>query len=368
MDQRIQRVLPIVLSLISSIGTVGTAYCAVKDYKKYDALKKDQHSGKYPFGSPEYKKELLKTEVKCFIPTILVATGTIASTITGTIIGKKTEASLTATAVMLQQGWNKYKDKAKQVFGDKANTVINSAVGDSEYKANEAQLTKAKESSEEKLYWEEHLGFFTCNPVDLVAGVSDTCQRFHAPDADVLGTYYWATLYTLAMDANANVLDKNRLEACKHIGWTADYLSEVLGISGVWIHPTYTRVIDKETGEEKYTKLEFHEDTIYVDLDLMGELRDNEVLPTNMTLEHNSEIDEHQHYLDADGDDTIVNNDLNCAIDELDSFQSTAPNNMANTQTRFDDGTDPDYDGPGYIEKLPDPKTIPNLKDLKEKK
>ena len=61
------------------------------------------------------------------------------------------------------------------------------------------------------------------------------------------------------MDAKADVLDKERLKGCKNIGWTTDYLCSEFDIKCMWVHPCYTSIVNRETGEIIYVKISFFE-------------------------------------------------------------------------------------------------------------
>lgn len=79
--------------------------------------------------------------LKVYYPSILVGTATCASMVAGAIIGKKTEASLTATALLLDSGYRKYKSKAKYILGDKAKD-IEKAVREELFEENKSELER----------------------------------------------------------------------------------------------------------------------------------------------------------------------------------------------------------------------------------
>lgn len=364
MDIRIQRALPVVLSIISSIGTVVTAVLVAKETPKFESGLKDIKKGD--------KKSEIKLALKTYTPAIAVGVATIASTVSATIIGKKTEASLAATAVMLSQGWNKYKYKVKEVLGEKVNNEITNGIADDEYKTNEKKLNT--NYKDKQLYWEEHIGFFTAREADIASAMSDTNQRLHSPDPDVLRTFWFATLATFLKDAKADVFDKEKLKAAYNIGWEADYLGDVYGYENVWIHPQYTHVIDKETGEQKYIKISFWEDPIFIDTKAITS-RYLEASTNSGTLEHNSEIDiqdyhkEHAHILGDPESDDIIQGGASSGnfkdsynSDDMDYFMSSSQTSMDNNQTRYLDGSDPeDPNNRENLAELPDPKTVPAL-------
>ena len=355
MNKFTTKVLPVVLALASAAGTIGTAVLAVKATPK--AMKKiDELKETNPNPS---KKDIIKATYKCYIPAASVATATIASTTTSFILSKKTEASLSAATVMLNQGWNKYKYKVKELFGDKAHEAVTNAISQDEYKAQKNDIP----ADSRQLYWEEHLGFFKCDPLDLASAMSDMNQRLHAPDPDDEGTYYWTTLYILARDAKAEVLDKTKLEACKKIGWTADYLLEVSGPQSIWVHPNYVKACDKKTGELRYTKIFFWEEPIVM---IPSELRrDN--YRARKQFEHNAEIDEAAdmeidawHRYETVDEDVIMDKvDCDRVNDDLCRFIACNPNSKDASDVFYVDGTRPGHEDEVIDINMPDPASIP---------
>lgn len=260
MNNGIKKAMPIVLAVTGSVGVIATSVLVAKETPKTNKkLEKVVEDDK--------KKKLFKKGtiiVKSYWPAILCGVGTIGSIVASTIISKRTEASLIATATVLSQGWNKYKYKIKELLGPEVNDKITNAIAQDEYKLEEKKdkPNNVNNVNNKNLYYEEHLGFFECDPVKFMSALNDLNQRLHVPDADVQGTFYWATLKTFVNDSKAILRDKTKLQACKNIGWTADYLAEVYGITGVWVHPYYTKVYDKNTNELLYTKVEFWEEPI----------------------------------------------------------------------------------------------------------
>lgn len=262
MSYKARRIIASLLGIAGSIGTIVTTILAVKEtpkaIKKLDELKKQYENKKIPI------KVLLKEFIPIYWPSIVVGTATVASPIAATIMSRQTEASLIATSTMLSQGWNKYKYKVKEFVGPKGEKLIRANVAQDEFDEKKHKPTQGSK----QLYYEEHLGWFYADPVELQAGLEDINQRLYTPDVSSRdnGPTYWATLYWFAQDSKANVLDKDRLFACTDMGWTVEYISEMYVKRFVWVHPSFTRVFDKETGVLLYTMLTFEEEPIYLNI------------------------------------------------------------------------------------------------------
>lgn len=349
-----RQLLSILLGLLSASGTVVTAILVAKETPKaIDKIKelKKKESVK--------KMDYIKSLAPIYWPAGVVCVCTVASTTASSIISLKTQASLIATSTMLSQGWRRYKGKIKDALGFKEEEKITNALSVDEYN----KLDQSKKNNGEELFYEEHIGFFACKKADLMAGLSDLNQRLHTPDPDPNGTFYWTTLYFLMKDSKAKVHDKKRLEASKRIGWTTDYLCEVYDISCMWVHPLFTRIVKKETGEVLYTKLSFFEDPIY--------LEDSECsryhYKSREDYEHEAEIDMHDAaalslythgYQDdvpvaADIQTSFINSKPDCDSEE-DDGRRFMPCNMNPSNEYIEDSED-----------LPSEKDIPSIEELK---
>ncbi len=258
MNYRARRAGSILLGFTSALGTVVTAVLVAKETPKAIDKIKQLKSNK------EAKKlDYFKALLPIYWPAGVVCLSTIASTTISNIISMKTEASLIATTTMLSRGWNRYKGKVKDVFGIKGDDFISSKISYEDYSKDKDNLKKST-NSEEKLYYEEHIGFFKCKESDLLAAVTDLNQRLHTPDPNPDGTMYWTSLAFFLKDAKATLLDASKEEIAENMGWSLDYLREVYDVCCMWVHPLYTNIIKKDTGELLYTKISFFEDPIFL--------------------------------------------------------------------------------------------------------
>ena len=252
MNYRSRKAASIIFGLLSAAGTVITAILVAKEtpkaIKKIDELKQKQ---------TVKKMDYIKALIPIYWPAGLVCLGTITSTTISQVISIKTEASLIAATTIANQGWMQYKGKVKQLLGVNADKAVTNSTSTDEYNR---QLPKVE--SGKQLFWEEHIGFFSCTKDQLLAGLNDLNQRLHTPDPSPDGTCYYTSLYFLIKDSHACVYNKDIIEGLKEYGWTTDYMYEVWTLSCMWVHPCFTKVVKKETGEVLYTKLSFWEEPI----------------------------------------------------------------------------------------------------------
>lgn len=371
MNYRARRATSIVFGLMSAVGTVLTAILAIKEtpkaLEKIKELKKNKNSR---------KRDYIKALIPIYWPAATMCLGTIASTTVSNVISMRTEASLIATSTMLSQGWRKYKGKVQDIFGIDADKLIRNEVSGDEYK--DAKIDKSSIESDEKLYWEEHLGFFKCKELDFMAALVDLNQRLHTPDPDPDGTCYFTTLAVLMNDAGAKVYDQKKFEACMNMGWTTDYLCEVYSLKCIWVHAEYTSVVDKETGEVLYTRVKFIEEPIVLQESEVNRLH----YKSREEFEHNAEMDLHDSYaIDLHSDeyvDPYDESDENCGSLH-DEIEAALVNYKPDCDGWDDDGmrfmpsnpklcsnmkysTGEDFDDPNN-EKLMQ-KDLPNVEDI----
>lgn len=282
MNYRTRKIMSVLLGLISAGGTIATAILVAKEtpkaMKKIEELKQKENVR---------KRDYIKALIPIYWPAGIICLGTIASSTISNVMSTRAEASLIATSTMLNQGWNRYKGKVKDILGIEQEKKISNEVSAEQYYNQNAN--KIRVDNGQKLYYEEHLGWFVCRECDLLTAITDLNQRLHTPDPSPNGTFYFTTLYFLIKDANAKVLNKSRLNASKNIGWTTDYLCEVYDISCMWVHVYFTKAIKKETGELLYTKIDFWEDPITLEESEIS--RDH--YKSRADYEHEAECDMH---------------------------------------------------------------------------
>lgn len=333
-----KRSLPIILSITSSIGVLATSYFVARNTLK--ASEKIKNLKKYKTNKKEYVIQGVKTLAPVYLPSILTGVATVSSIVASTIISKKAEASLIATTAMLSQGWNKYKYKVKDALGINGEKKITDVISKDIYMEN----CLDEKVPFKQLYYEEHLGFFECDPVDFMSAVNDMNQRLHSPDPNPDGgTFYWTTLEKFVKDAKADVYDKDKLNASKNMGWTSDYLAEAYGLQNIWVHPTYTNVIEPEEDNKlKYIKVDFWEDPIELS---SGMMPSEQMYRRNFDdFDNGLEVDE--YYFDdrleyKNNDEKTISEKPDCdrVNDDLAHFIPSNPKDPVNNKNVYADST-----------------------------
>lgn len=252
MNKTFQKVAPIILSILGSSGVVATTILAVKATPKAQKRIKEIKEESLKLNAKPNKLTVIKAVTPCYLPTIIVGGITIASIISGTIISKKVEASLSATCIALDQGYKRYKGKVKDILGlDKHQDVIKAIVED-EYAEQHPETLK----DDRKLYWNEYTGFFYAEPVDVVKAIHNMCMRLYALDscgfidASEMG---YCTLNQFIEESNAELLDKSKFEPFNNFGWSVEYLGACW--DEYWIH--YGTHEEETEDKQPYTVIEF---------------------------------------------------------------------------------------------------------------
>lgn len=211
-----KRLLSLGLSLLNATGVVGTIAMCIKESKKgNEDLAKAESEHKTT-------KEKVITFVKDYKYTLILGGASIVSGIGSKLIGAKTEASLIATAAMIDTGYRKYKDKVKNTLGVDIDRKIRQAVAKDESK--DINITK-KEGKQ--LFHIDRIGYFWCVP-------SEFWKNFHIMYKDLSGIN---NRYTTGVEQYnytfRDFLSMIKAEPLKHLsdidlnyGWSYDYLSE----------------------------------------------------------------------------------------------------------------------------------------------
>lgn len=246
MTNRTKQIFAIVLSGVSAVGTVLTSVLVRK------AALKEAVS----------EKKDLKSNIRYYVPAIVVGTATVASTVTSLIFSRRVEASLLSMATIADQGWKNHKDKVKSILGNEKADEIKSEIA----KDSSKQIDISKLDPNKKLYYEEHVGFFETTPEKLAYSYSYINERLNREDVfESAEGYSGSYSITLAqwfnfMKADRVVRHGKRQPSIGDLefGWTQEYLNE--GYSYAWVH--MNQIEETRDDGVKFTRIEWVEDPI----------------------------------------------------------------------------------------------------------
>ena len=324
------KLISIMLGVLTSAGVIGTAVLTAKEtpkaIEKINELKSNTDKVKF--------KDYVKNLAPIYWPAATVCLATILSNTASSIISIKTEASLIATATMISQGYKKYKNKVVQLLGKEVDQKITTEISKDDYK-KKLENKKTKLESDEEMYWEEHIGFFSCKPIDLQAALCDLNQRINIPRYAKEGIFNFVTLQEFLFDAKAKVYNSKILKPSSKLGWSWEYIRELHNIHNPWIFATKVSIVDSKTGELLYNKLEFIYEPVW--------LQEFEYEYTNPDDDYPREED--YEYLSGMDRQEFLNSNINF-----------------NNRVEYSDGSSYSDPTSEYLDmELPDPKTVPDL-------
>lgn len=143
---------PMIMSCIGIVGVVATAATAVQATPKALRLIEDATEEK---GESLTKLETIRVAGPCYIPSILIGFGTIASIAGANILNGRKQAALTSSYIFLDRSFKEYRKKVDELFGENADKLVESAIVHDRYK--ESDITPKGETL---IFYEEHYGKF----------------------------------------------------------------------------------------------------------------------------------------------------------------------------------------------------------------
>lgn len=199
-----------ILTCLSSIGVIGTAYLTGKAAIKADKELKT-------LGEEAPLKEKIRTAAPIYILPAAVGTATIACMFGANGLNRKQQASMLAAGALLEQTYQKYKDKAEELLGK--NVV----------EANMADEVPPELNKDEHLFYynyyedgdhPEYGSYFNCTIEDLLKAEIETQRQF------ILCGYVTLNFFF-------DKLGLKPVEGGDNLGWSAELGHEYYGYSWV---------------------------------------------------------------------------------------------------------------------------------------
>ena len=189
-----------ILTVISSIGVITTTILAVKATPKAMKLIEEAKEEK---GSYLSKTEIVKTAWKPYIPATISGISTILCIFGNSYLNKRTQASLASAYALLNNSYQEYMDKTKEIYGDEADLAVRKSIVDDHVKRDGLELY-----GEKKLFFDYQTMRYFESTFDNV---------LHAED--LLNQELAATGYVSVNDFY-RFLGLSELEYSNHMGWT----------------------------------------------------------------------------------------------------------------------------------------------------
>ena len=124
-SRRLKRSTPTILTCLSAFGLVATTVSAVKATPKAMRLIEDaKQTDQYDLSKPE----ILCLTWKCYIPTVLIGTSTLACIFGANMLSRRQQAALSSAYALVSQSYKEYTDKVKELYGEETHKTIMEAI------------------------------------------------------------------------------------------------------------------------------------------------------------------------------------------------------------------------------------------------
>lgn len=123
--QKLTKASPTILSCLAAAGVIGTAILAARSTPK--ALWKIREDSKEKHdGDPDAYTalEAVKSAWICYIPAAVTGAATIVCIFGANVLSKQQQAALTSAYALLNDSYQNYKSKLKELYGDEAHQKI----------------------------------------------------------------------------------------------------------------------------------------------------------------------------------------------------------------------------------------------------
>ena len=214
--RKIQISSPTILSLVGAGGVIATSIIAVKATPKALRILEDQHYHHY-YNSEEpnnvSKMDIIKMTWKCYIPTAIVGTSTIACILGANVLNKKNQASLVSLYSMVDQSYKRYKLAAGEVFGEDADKKIKAQVAKDTYVSCDGNKVYSpdQDGSEKVLFYDYFSGrYFTSTIAAVINAQYHMNRNFILRGESCINEFY-------------NFLGIDPIEGGDDIGWADEY-------------------------------------------------------------------------------------------------------------------------------------------------
>lgn len=126
--RKLKKFSPTVLSCAGAVGVVGTSVLAVKATPK--ALRKIRADSRNAHNDPDAytKLEAFQSAWIYYIPSVVMGAATMICIFGANILNKHHQAAITSAYALLNDAYQDYKDKLKELYGEDAHRKIMEAI------------------------------------------------------------------------------------------------------------------------------------------------------------------------------------------------------------------------------------------------
>lgn len=152
--RKLKKISPTILSCFGAAGVVGTSVLAVKATPK--ALRKIRLDSKYTHNDPDAytKLEAFQSAWFYYVPSVVMGAATIVCIFGANILNKHQQAAITSAYALLNDAYQDYKNKLKELYGEDAHRKIMEAIAVE--KANDVYMASTGLVEGSSLDFDEH--------------------------------------------------------------------------------------------------------------------------------------------------------------------------------------------------------------------
>ena len=152
--RKLKKFSPTVLSCFGAAGVIGTSVLAVKATPK--ALRKIRSDSRYAHNDPDAytKLEAFQSAWFYYVPSVVMGAATIVCIFGANILNKHQQAAITSAYALLNDAYQDYKNKLKELYGEDAHRKIMEAIAVE--KANDVYMASTGLVEGSSLDFDEH--------------------------------------------------------------------------------------------------------------------------------------------------------------------------------------------------------------------
>lgn len=205
---------PTILTGIGVVGVIGTSVLTAKATPKAIYILEEKEKEK---GSKLTRFEQVSAMTPVYIPAILMGGTTIICILSANYLNKERQAMLTSAYAYLNNSYNEYKSKVKELFGEEADKKVQDEIAKDNYQEETS-------SDEKKLFYDQFSKrYFETTEEDLLKAVYNLNRQYSMYGEITLNDFY-------------KKLDLEETDYGGVLGWSYARDLELFGYSWIDIH------------------------------------------------------------------------------------------------------------------------------------
>lgn len=227
---------PTILTYIGAAGTIATAVMAVRATPKAIRIIEEDSIIAHDGDPNAYSKmEAIQSAWKCYIPSIMIGSATIACIFGANVLNRRQQAVLMSAYMFLDRTYKDYKAKLIELYGEEADRDIRAAIAKDRYDMTDISTA----DGDKVMFYEEHYGkFFERTMLEV-------------QDAEYQINRKLATEGEASVNDFLELLGLSRVEIGDALGWSHEIICDTYYGGHSWIDFEH-ELIKMDDGMECY--------------------------------------------------------------------------------------------------------------------